>query len=123
MTAAILRPDGVQLAPDGTPGSVPVILVQPALSASQQYGTPSFVVAGDRSNVTVTYPVVAIPVTDLNRATLIQRAQAALDANATFLAIGSPTNPQVVAQVQTLTKECSALIRLALGLLDSTTGT
>lgn len=58
-----------------------------------------------------------------NTNTLQQRAQAALAVNATFLAIGTPTNAQTVNQVQTLTKECSALIRLLLGLLDSTSGT
>jgi hypothetical protein len=58
-----------------------------------------------------------------NSATLQARAQLALDANATFLALASPTNAQTLAQVQTLTKECNGLIRLLLNLLDSTTGT
>lgn len=58
-----------------------------------------------------------------NQTTLQTKAQAALAANATFLALASPTNAQIVAQVQALTKECSALIRLALGVFDSTAGT
>lgn len=58
-----------------------------------------------------------------NQQTLQQRAQAALATNATFLAIATPSNVQVIAQVQTLTKECSALIRLLLNQLDSAAGT
>lgn len=46
---------------------------------------------------------------------LHQKARAALTANATFLAIASPTNAQAIAQVQKLTRECSALIRLLIG--------
>jgi hypothetical protein len=61
--------------------------------------------------------------TDANTATVKQRAQAALTANATFLALASPTNAQTLAQVQRLTKECSALIRLALSQLDTITDT
>lgn len=58
-----------------------------------------------------------------NEVTLRDRATQALAANATFLALGAPSNAQVVAQVQRLTRECSALIRLAMNLLDSTDGT
>lgn len=58
-----------------------------------------------------------------NLNTLRGRAQTALTANATFLAIGSPSNAQTVAQVQTLSRQCSAVIRLLLNQLDSTAGT
>lgn len=58
-----------------------------------------------------------------NAVALQQRLQAALDANATYLAIPSPTTKDVMTQVALLTKECSALIRRNLNLLDSTSGT
>lgn len=58
-----------------------------------------------------------------NQSTLQSRAQAALTANAVFLGLVSPTNAQVLAQVQLLTKENNALIKLALGLLSDTSGT
>ncbi len=51
-------------------------------------------------------------------ATLRQQATAALDANAAFLALASPTAVQLRDQTVALTRECSALIRLLLGKLD-----
>jgi len=58
-----------------------------------------------------------------NATDLRTKALAALTANDTFLAIASPTNAQVAAQVKALTRECNALIRLTIGQLDTTTGT
>lgn len=55
-----------------------------------------------------------------NAETLRQRATSALAGSQAFLAIGTPTTAQVVAQVKALTLQSSALARLALGLLDST---
>lgn len=74
-----------------------------------------------------TRAVVAAPV-DVrvaNETTLTGKARAAITANDAFLAIASPTNAQTLAQVRTLTRETTAVIRLLLGadLLDSTSGT
>jgi hypothetical protein len=58
-----------------------------------------------------------------NKQALTDKAAAALAANATFLAIGAPTNAQTLAQVQKLTRQMNALIRIDLNLLDDITGT
>lgn len=69
------------------------------------------------------YAPVPLTAEETNSATLRDRAQQALAANATYLALGNPSNAQVVQQVGRLTRECSAVIRLLLGLLDTTDGT
>jgi hypothetical protein len=58
-----------------------------------------------------------------NRRTVEDRATQALAANATYLAIASPTNAQNLAQIRLLTRECSGIIRLLLNQLDTTDGT
>lgn len=57
---------------------------------------------------------------DANRQTLIDRATQALDTNRAFTALPSPTQAQALAQVQALTRQNTALIRLLVGLLDAT---
>jgi len=66
---------------------------------------------------TVTYDV---SVQQDNRDTLTSQATAAMALNRTFLALKNPTVAQLTAQVQLLTQENQAVIRLLLGQLDST---
>lgn len=60
---------------------------------------------------------------DANGLTLRQRATAALDGHAAYLALPTPALKDVVAQVAALTRGQVALIRLGLNKLDSTSGT
>lgn len=62
-------------------------------------------------------------ISDANLAIIMQRARAALTANDAYLALAAPTTAQAVAQVATLTRECSGLIRLVLSAFDSSAGT
>lgn len=58
-----------------------------------------------------------------NRAALLSKAHTALSANATFLAIASPTTAQAVTQVKALTRQINALIKLELNDLADVSGT
>lgn len=60
---------------------------------------------------------------DANETDLRTKVISALAANDTYRAIASPTNAQVIAQVDKLTRECSGIIRLLLSQLDTTAGT
>lgn len=54
-----------------------------------------------------------------NLATIFTQAKNAINTNTTFLGIGSPTNAQVVSEVQALARQNNKIIRLLLGLLNS----
>lgn len=61
--------------------------------------------------------------TGANRETILARASAALTANSAYLALPSPSAAQTTAQVQRLTRECSALIRLMTNALSDASDT
>lgn len=58
-----------------------------------------------------------------NMPAILDRAGQALANNQAFLGLANPSNAQTVAQVQALTRQVNALIRLTLGQFDSTNGT
>jgi hypothetical protein len=62
-------------------------------------------------------------ISSANYAALYPKGQAAITANLNYLAIPAPTQTQAVAQVAVLTRQVNAVMRILLGLLDSTDGT
>ena len=61
------------------------------------------------------------PVT-INYLAIYTKGVQAIANNAAFLAIPTPTQAQTVAQVQLLTRECTAIMRLLVNQLDTTDG-
>ncbi len=58
-----------------------------------------------------------------NQVSLLAKAAQAVTVNNTFLALSTPTNAQIVAQVQRLTRENTALIKFLLSDFSDTSGT
>lgn len=58
-----------------------------------------------------------------NMVILSAQAKAAQTGNNNFLAIPTPTQAQSLAQIKALTRQSTALIKMVIGDLDSTTGT
>ena len=74
----------------------------------------------DATGIPTGWDVEPIPTTgDVNTATLRTRAQQALATNSSYLQLGTPTAAQVALQVQRLTRQQNAVIRLLLGLVDT----
>lgn len=60
---------------------------------------------------------------ETNRLALLDKARNALTTNNAYLAVGSPTNAQNLAQIRALTREVNALIKLEVRDLLNTNGT
>jgi len=93
-------------------------------------GTSPLDIATDRMAILATaaasagYTFPPRPVTELNRTTLRRRVATSVTTNATYLGLPTPrTNAQIATQVEALTRQNTALIRLMLELLDTTEGT
>ena len=91
-------------------------ITQVDTNEAREFGTGALV-AVEQVTVDVTLPA--------NEYSLHVKARAALTANATYLALPSPTNAPTAAQVKALTRQVNALARLIIGadLLADTTGT
>lgn len=68
----------------------------------------------------MTLPYPAMPPASPNEVTLKDNANTALTNNRTYLAIATPTNAQVTAQVRALTQQMNGALRLLLQKLDGT---
>lgn len=79
----------------------------------QEYDATGALVADRVETITVSTESV-------NRLSLEDSARTALANNRTFLAVTSPTNAQIAAQVKALSRQNNALIRLLLNQLDAT---
>ena len=77
--------------------------------------------SGAVDRTTITTPAAGSPIAVAQ--TLESKAQAALVNNATYLAIGTPTTAQAIAQVAALTRQVDAVIRMILNQFDTTVGT
>lgn len=78
-------------------------------------GTPTVVWAARAK----TPDELAAQTAEANRTTIEQQARTALNGNAAFLAIATPTAAQNAAQIKALTRQVNGLIRLVLGQLDA----
>lgn len=59
-----------------------------------------------------------VPLVEQHKLQVVTSAQQALIANDAFLALSAPTNAQVLAQVQRLTRQCDGIIRVLFNTFD-----
>lgn len=89
----------------------------PTLMATDTFGNQTWATRTPTGG-TVENRLAANSPDDISRQ-LDARTLAAITTNSTYLAVGVPTNPQLIAQVQTLTQQVQALLRLREGQLGS----
>lgn len=77
----------------------------------------------DRDGRLVEAVDVDVPDAIVNADMLNDRLRAALAVNVAYLAIAAPTAAQQRAQIERLTRQTTALLRLALGEIDTVDGT
>lgn len=87
-----------------------------------EYGPGGYDTIKPNNNVISTQQV-EVPVRDANERSIRDKAKLALTANGDFLALGSPTNAQILAQIRLLTRECNGVIRLLLAELQDVSDT
>jgi hypothetical protein len=100
-----------------------VTLGDPAAPAFLTYdhaSLPSGLLLDDGTFVPIDTVPDETPQGNANRETIKAQAVTAMQGNAEFLALASPSQAQTLAQVKALTRQSQALIRLALGKYDGT---
>lgn len=81
---------------------------------------PAGTIIEQRPSTAAEQAAVTADTANTNADTLRAAASGALDTNRTYLAIATPTNAQVSAQVRALTQQNVRIIRLLLGMFDGT---
>ena len=76
------------------------------------------IIKGWKAQIDIDHETALQEIATTNKLTLEERAIKALESNKTFLALTSPTNAQVLAQVKALTRQVNGVMRLSLNKLD-----
>lgn len=96
------------------------ITTAPVLTMTWGAGVLAVDFDGDLTAAEIDAVVRRIVCRNLNEETLQNQALQALQNNRDFLAITTPTNAQVLAQVKALSRQNNGIIRQLLGFLDGT---
>jgi hypothetical protein len=100
-----------------TCGWLPVTETTAPVETASTYYLPGVALVGGVP--TRSWTAVAKSAERVNKETIQSQAATALATNTTFLALASPTNAQLAAQVKALTRQSQGLIRLALNRLEA----